>query len=340
MGIKQESASFGDLECQNRRIKNKMLDKINELVDWVPIEKILKEKYKQIKNATGSLAYSPLKMFKILLIQKIYDLSDPRMEEMLDDTMSFIRFTGFSIAKNVPDHSTICRFRNRLLENKTYEPVFYEFSRQIENLGFAIKPGVIIDATLVQSSRRPRKTTENVVVDREEENAPQTEEKIVYSDDAEARFIKKRGMLLFGYKLHIGVDSEHGFITGGHATSANKSDTGQFEEVIIECGVKKGGRVYADKGYDSKANREITKNYELEDGIMRKKKRNKKESEENKLRNKEISLVRYKVERTIGGIKTHHGLVRFRYIGIEKAQMEFFLVAMCFNLKKAVGLTS
>lgn len=339
MGMKPESMSFSDLECQNRGAKNKFLDKINELVDWAPIERILRKNYKQIKNAAGGLAYSPLKMFKILLLQRFYDLSDPAMEENLNDRMSFIRFTGFSMAQDIPDYSTICRFRNRLIENHSYEKVFYEFNRQIEKLGLIVKTGVIVDATVVQSSRRPKKTKEDVVVDREEENGSQTEEKIVYSDDAQARFIVKRNEVVYGYKFHVGVDSENGFIKGGHATAANKSDTGQFEEVIIECETRKGEPIYADKGYDSEANRNIAESHGLEDGIMRKKKRGRKESEENKARNNIISSVRYKVEQTFGTIKRLYGMKRLRYLGIEKAQMELLLVAICFNLKKAVRLS-
>jgi IS5 family transposase len=55
-------------------------------------------------------------MFKLLLLQKWYGLSDPGLEEALNDRISFIRFSGFSVSSPLPDHSTICRFRNAILE--------------------------------------------------------------------------------------------------------------------------------------------------------------------------------------------------------------------------------
>lgn len=338
--IKESQMSFADYENGKRKIKNDFLEKVTKIVNWLIIETILNKDYKQIQNAIGSLAYPPIKMFKILLLQRFYELSDPAMEENLYDRISFQQFTGFSVSEDIPDHSTICRFRNRLIETNTYEKVFYEFNRQIESLGLMVKTGTMVDATVIESSRRPRKKKEEVVIDRDEDDHPQIEETAVYSDDAEAKFLKKGDKLYYGYKAHVGVDGKEGFIRGGHVTSANKSDSGQLEEVIMECGVVEDERIGADKGYDGKANREVLKNHGLKDGIQRKKKKNKEETHWNKLRNRMIASVRYIVERTFGSLKRQYKLNRFRYVGIEKAQMEFLLVSMCYNIKKAVILTT
>jgi len=104
--------------------------------------------------------------------------------------------------------------------------------------------------------------------------------------------------------------------------------------------LREGGSVLADKGYDSLENRKIVEEeFKAKDFIMRKKIRNKKMSEKEKERNKKISRTRYKVERAFASLKKHLGFDRLRYLGKKKAQMELFLVSMCYNLKKAVNLS-
>ena len=107
---------FADYFMEQKRHINTFLDKIDKLIDWKPIEKLLKQRYKRLSSADGRPAYPPLPMFKLLLLQRWYNLSDPKMEEALNDRISFIRFSGFSIMSPLPDHSTICRFRNTLLK--------------------------------------------------------------------------------------------------------------------------------------------------------------------------------------------------------------------------------
>ena len=88
---------FADMEIEERFQKPTYLDKINKLINWNKIEKILKKYYKRNKNALGNPAYKAIKMFKILLVQKWEKLSDPKMEFALRDRISIIRFVGFSI---------------------------------------------------------------------------------------------------------------------------------------------------------------------------------------------------------------------------------------------------
>jgi IS5 family transposase len=123
------------------------------LIDWKPIEKILRKKYRKVASADdGRPAYPPLPMFKPLLLQRWYGLSDPGLEDALYDRISFIRFSGFSLGSTLPDHSTICRFRNALMELDIYGKLFEEINRQIESHGLLVKEGAIVDATMMKSS--------------------------------------------------------------------------------------------------------------------------------------------------------------------------------------------
>ena len=125
---------------------------------------------------------------------------------------------------------------------------------------------------------------------------------------------------------------------GGEATSANVSDTTMLESVVLGIKLPKGAEVLADKGYASKANRELLKNNGFADGIMYKAQRNTPLTEDEKQANKKISKKRWLVERCFGSLKTLHGLCRARYLGKKKVELEFYLASLAYNLKKAVNL--
>jgi transposase, IS5 family len=134
----------------------------------------------------------------------------------------------------------------------------------------------------------------------------------------------------------VATDSRDVFLLGGHATPANWSDTEELPEVLDESGLRRGGFVYADKGYCSRLNRHVPQARGLMDGIMYKAARNRELSAAEKAANRMISGVRAKVERVFGTLKRGYGFFRARYLGWAKVELEFMLNAMAFNLKKAV----
>ncbi|MCX5815170.1 MAG: IS5 family transposase [Proteobacteria bacterium] len=326
---------FADYIIESRGYHNTFLEKVDRLIDWESIEKVLKKKYKKTASADRRPAYPALPMFKLLLLQRWNGLSDPQAEAMLRDRISFILFTGFSLTSPLPDHSTICRFRNNLLELNLYEKLFDDINTQIESRGLIVKKGMIVDATIIESSRRPRKVINIMPEDRKEEETDMSSA-ITYSDDSDAAWIKKGNRPYYGYKGHISVDAEEGFITGGHITPANISDTTEFEKLVN--GSPKGSVILADKGYASEKNRTVLANKKLKDGIMYKAARNKPLTHTQRIINRFISSVRYKVEQSIGTLKRGYHFFRMRYIGLKKGNMEFLLNAMAFNLKKAAAM--
>ena len=334
MTDKFTTPSLADYFVEQRKHSNTFLDKIHQFIDFKEVEKLLKKKYKKTASADGRPAYPPLPMFKLLLLQRWYNLSDPGLEEALNDRISFIRFSGFSLVSSLPDHSTICRFRNALLELNLYERLFEEINRQLESSGILVRKGAIVDATIIESSRRPRKVMEIMPEDRKEETIETPA--ITYSDDSDAAWIKKGNRPYYGYKGHISVDAEEGFITGGHITPANTADTTEFEKLVNRS--PEGSIVLADKGYASEKNRTILADKKLKDGIMYKAARNKPLTTAQRIINRFISSVRYKVEQSIGTLKRGYHFFRMRYIGLKKGNMEFLLNAMAFNLKKAAAM--
>jgi transposase, IS5 family len=294
-----------------------------------------------VASADGRPAYPALPMFKLLLLQRWYGLSDPGLEEAINDRISFIRFSGFSVSSTLPDYSTICRFRNTLLELNLFEKLFQEINGQLERKGILVRGsnGAILDATIIESSRRPRKVIEVMPEDRKERNEEEMPSHVVtYSDDPDATWVRKGKKPYYGYKAHVAVDAKEGFVLGGHVTPAHVADVTQFEKLLEESNLAGGVPIFADKGYSSMKNRATLTGKGHTDGIMYKAAREKPLTFLQRFVNRLISSVRYRVEQGIGTMKRGYHLSRMRYTGLNKGNMELMLTAMAFNLKKAVLL--
>src|SRR6185295_3923003 len=157
---------------------------------------------------TGRPSYPPLAMFKALLLQQWYGLSDAELEEALADRLSFRRFLGLGFEAQIPDHSTLCRFRNDVAAAGLSERLFGEMTKQLERHGFVLKHGTLIDATLVEAAVRPSGSAA----------AP---------SDPDAAFAKRSGKpgSTFGFKAHVAVDQGSGLVRAAQLTPANVSET-------------------------------------------------------------------------------------------------------------------
>jgi IS5 family transposase len=329
-------------ERRHRRRPN-FLDAVDTLVNWSRVERKLRKKLgRSEENCAGVKAYPALCMFKILLLQSWYELSDQAMEEALSDRYSFSRFVGISLDEDVPDHTTICRFRNLLAEEKLLQKLLNEVNAQFAAQGKLVKTGCVVDASIISSSARPRKQVdiEMVSTDREEEDGNDCKVTVNYSKDADAAWLRKGSRCYYGYKGHMAVDSGNGFILTGHVTPANSSDTKELKRLVRSARLPAKARVYGDKGFCSQANRDTLRARKLKNGIMDKATRGHPLSPRQKQRNRQISAVRGIVERGFGTLKRCYGLYRAKYLGVLKVEAEFLLAAFAFNLKKAVSLSS
>lgn len=348
--------SFADMMIPTSS-KPSFLQKIDKIIDWMPMEKSIVRHCGTRVAADGRPGYPALVMFKILLLQKWYGLSDPAMEEALCDRISFIRFAGLSVVSDKPDETTICRFRNKLNQKGFCGRLLKRVNRQLARKGLLVKGGAIVDATLVESSRRPRKTVESIPEDRREEEESSSNSSssgsssssssssssgctVSYSGDADARWLKKGKKAYYGYKIHAATDIRDGFVLGGHATGANRADTKEFQNVLDRLDLPAGSPVAADKGYPSAENRRYLRERGLLDCILFKAARGKPLTVAQKQANKMIGRVRFKIERTFGTLKRTYRFRRARYLGRAKTEAEFHLHAMAFNIKKAALMVS
>ena len=100
--FEKPTPGFLDLAVSELKKAKTFLDDVERIVDWRPIEKVLREKLCRNNDATGNPAYPPLAMFKVLLLQRWYNLSDQGMDDTLADRISFRRFTGMSFGYDTP----------------------------------------------------------------------------------------------------------------------------------------------------------------------------------------------------------------------------------------------
>lgn len=160
MATKQtESApSFLQVYTQLRRdrMKHSFLRQINAGVDWRSIRTLLNKKYTKTQNAIGNPAYDALLMFKILLLETRYGLSDYEVEERINDSLLSSEFLGLDLGFPSPDHSTISRFRSELTRLGIMDKLLRELNKQFKKHGISrIDQGAIVDASIVDSPYAP-----------------------------------------------------------------------------------------------------------------------------------------------------------------------------------------
>ena len=299
--------------------------------------------YKKGKSKTGHPSYDCLVLFRIELLCVWYGLSDGEEEDQVNDRISFSRFAGLSMDDEVPDSTTVCRFRNILVESNLYDSLLDEINRQLEVKGVLVKKGAIVDASVTDTNRRPRGQKEyEVVEDRNEDAKPDSVntrlvEKPKRGVDKEARWLKKAGKLHFGYKRHT-VTNQEGLVLGEETTPANESDIKHLASPIDKAHLQQGTPVMADKGYDSSENREALSKRKLKSRIMHKSTKSHKLSRRETSVNKAISHVCYKMERTFGSMRRWFGAGVARYVGLMKTHAQHIMEAIAYNLYRTPGI--
>jgi IS5 family transposase len=344
--MRTDKMTLTDYEIQNTLAKlNHFLLQLDENINWDRVKKCLEPLDPSRKNVAGRDSYEPLKMFKVMLVQSWYDLSDPEMEFYLSTNLIFMNFCQFSITESKPDHSTICRWRNRFAESGLFDSIFQGIMDELHDLGLEIRHGKMVDATLVTAHARPRK---KVIIETEPTGDDEittiptfekSEVTVEESRDPDAHWITKGKTSTYGYKAHAVVDS-NGIVESLSVTSANVHDTVMFPDLIDKAPLSEGDTVYADKGYHSEKNKEILKQRKLVDKIMHKRKRNEPDNAQQTERNKLISQRRYVVERTFGSLKRSYGWSRSRYLGLLKTTFYLQMRCLAFNIKRALKVIS
>jgi IS5 family transposase len=114
------------------------LEKLNQGVNFELFRNILESNLiKLSKGPGGRPPYDYILMFKILILQRFYNLSDDQTEYQINDRMSFMRFLNLTIADDIPDSKTVWNFREQLVDLELIEPIFNLFFERIRPIGFS-----------------------------------------------------------------------------------------------------------------------------------------------------------------------------------------------------------
>ena len=322
----ERQRSFAEHEIYGSGGGNRRLVEIAKLLDWGAIERQLGEVY---AAGEGRPAYRPLLMFKALLLQQWYQLSDPGLEEALLDRFSFRGFVGLGLKQPVPDHSTISRFRAQLSRRGLGERLMAEVNRQLSAQGLILKQGTIVDATVVRAAVNPPSGPKGTV-------APGT--KAAQDPDAEwsTRKDGNQRHYHFGYKAHVAVDAGSGLVRKAILTGAKTNETVVADDLI--CGDEQC--LYGDKAYDSVARRELLARLGIADGIMRRAWWGTARNPDPELvaRNRSLTRTRFAVERSFAWMKRWYGYRRVRYRGLLRNGLQLHLMCIALNLRRALAL--
>jgi len=273
---------------------------VHNIIFWPEIEKTLSNLYSSVR---GAPAYPPLMMFKILILQAWYNLSDEALEKQIARDLMFRRFIDLSLSESVPDHSSIWRFRQLLNTENLLEPLLEQINTHLEQNSVIVSVGSIniIDATVIeakQSRKRKGKDGNNT-------QDPEAKYNVKIAADGKRK-------TTYGFKMHANTD-EDGFVKNMTYTPGNVHDSQELDELLdinkSKDKLKVGGQVYADSAYANKLNDK-----------------------------KQRSSIRYVVERTFGLLKLHHGLGKARYLGLQRNKTRAQLITMSHNLKTGMNI--
>ena len=293
------------------------LDDVHSIINRKEIETTLAGLY---SSQRGVPAYPPLMMFKILILQAWYNLSDEALEKQIARDLMFRRFIDLSLSEAVPDHTTIWRFRNLLNTENLLERLLEQINMHLEQNNIIVSVGSIniIDATVIKAKQSRKGKDGNNTQD------PEAGYNVKVAADGKRK-------TTYGFKMRANTD-EHGFVKKMTYTPGNVHDSQEMDKLLV----KTHGQVYADSAYanqenDRKLGRQNNK-------VLHRAYRNKPLTDKQKQQNRQRSGIRYIVERTFGLLKQHHGSGQARYLGLERNKSGAQLIAMSHNLKTGMNI--
>ena len=316
MQIKRnEQPTFFDLAVQQRGAANQVLETITREVDFSEAETRVAATYSHGGRPAARVGV----LLRVIILQHLYGLSDPQAEIQINDRLSFQKFIQLDTHEAVPDETTLCRFRHRLIECGLHEQLLTLLNTQLEARGDIVKRTTLVDATLVESSRQ-RPAAEAAASGQ----AP----------DADASYTRKGGHTYYGYKAHVASDGAHQLIRAAVITTAKTNDL----ELLPQITPTDTRAVYADKAYDSRANHAWLRTRNITDGILKKAAHHIHLTPRDEANNRRKGNVRRHIERIFAHLKQWQGYRRVRYLGLAKNQLELTLKAVAYNLKRLAKL--
>ena len=310
------------------------LERLDAVIDWEIFRGILARiDDKERKSAAGRKPTCRILMFKMLLLQRLHNLSDERLQYQVTDRLSFMRFLGLDLAADVPDARTVWAFREAIKKHQLMDSLFDCLNQALANLGVEMKSGQIIDATFVPVPIQRNGREDNALIKQGAVPVEWGKTAKLAHKDTDARWTKKGGQSHYGYKNHINIDRDTKLITAHICTNASVHDS-QVLNAVLHDEATGGKEVWADSAYRSDEQEQSLKGSRHESRIHERAYRNKPLTEAQELSNTEKSRVRARVEHVFGAMTNEMGGIFLRSIGAARAQVGVGLMNLTYNIKR------
>ena len=290
------------------------LERLNKFIDWSVFAAVIYGVFKADYSKGGRPPYDRLMMWKLLILQRLYNIADFQAEFQISDRLSFRRFLGLSMSDAVPDEKTIWLFREALTNAGVIEGLFGLFYQELEKRGIIAHEGSINDASFVETPKRRKERGDNDHSNRQ--------------IDIDAKWTKKGDVSYFGYKNHAKVDVKSKIITDYAVTGANVHDSQKYAEFYSEY---EDDTAYADSAY---VGQELPENIKQE--VCERAYRNKPLTDEQKAENRRKSKVRARIEHVFGFVEGHMHGSTFRGKGMKRAEFNIGLTNLIYNMERYV----
>lgn len=306
---------------------------------------------RSVRDKGGRPPFDPVLMFKILVLQALYSLSDEATEFHIKDRLSFQRFLGLGLDGTVPDATTVWLFRERLVQAKAINKLFARFDAALTDRGYLAMGGPIIDATVVPAPKQRNTEDEKAAIkdgripeawkvkparlrqkDRDARwNVKYSKAKVKEGADPKAFKPVDLAIPMFGYKNHIGIDRAHGLIRTWDASATNAHDGARLPDLISTSNT--GSGVWADTAYRSKKNEASLEKGMFKSHIHQRKPNRRAMPERIARADAKRSTIRSAVEHVFAGQKHRMGLI-VRTIGIARARIKIGMANLEYNFQR------
>lgn len=314
------------------------LKALNEVIDWSVFEPIFaKGLVKEKRSNAGRPGFDPLLMFKVLILQSLYNLADGQTEFQIRDRFTFLRFLGLTPESRIPDEKTIWLFRESVKKGGLHNELFQTFARFLEARGFKAQRGTVIDARIVEVPKQRNSRSENATIkegllpaDGEKQPAKKVQK------DIEARWAQKNGKNYYGYKNHIAIDVKHKFIRRFDVTAAHVHDSQCFGPLLDH---RNSDRiVYADSAYRSDEHERLLKRKRFTSRVHRRAWKDRSLTQREQRENRARSRIRARVEHVFGQQVKAMRQTIVRGIGLARVRTRIALVNLAYNMSRLAQL--
>lgn len=320
--------------------QNDPLKKLSDYIDFEFFRGSLEKFFTKGKDYSkgGRPAYDYVMMFKILILQRFYNLSDDDTEFAILDRLSFMRFLGLTLADQVPDAKTIWNYKNELAQAGMVEKLFRHLDKQLDQDGIIAHKGKMIDASFVEVPRQRNTREENKLL--KEGKTPedwQDNPHKMRQKDTDAKWTKKNGITYFGYKNHVKADTKTKIITKYITTSAEVHDSGVVDD-LVDKKEDAGQSLYADSAYRSEEIEDTLATKKVKSMIHEKGYRGHPLTKKQQQRNCGKSRIRVRVEHIFGFMENSMNGMYIYSRGKVRATATIGMMNLTYNLFRLVQI--